>query len=117
MAGWSTHCRRPEKLTIVHLFILALSDSLYYPYIRKNGASPSGKAPLHHNHIILAEHVLTKYSYPDETFYLRSYMFTIVCGKKVYTITYAADPQYFFSMYDKKFINSISSFVDETGWY
>ncbi len=69
------------------------------------------------NHIILAEHVLTKYTYPDETFYLRSYMFTIVCGKKVYTITYAADPQYFFSMYDKKFINSISSFVDETGWY
>ena len=69
------------------------------------------------NHVVLAEHVLTKYTYPDETFYLRSYMFTIVCGRKVFTLTYAADPYYFFTMYDKKFINSLSSFVDETGWY
>ncbi len=69
------------------------------------------------NHKVLAEHVLTKYTYPDETFYLRGYMFTVVCGEKMYTISYAADPNYFFTLYDKKFIESISSFVDETGWY
>lgn len=69
------------------------------------------------NHKVLAEHWLTKYTYPDETFYLRSYMFTILCGRKAYTINCAATPDYFFSMYSTKFTNTISSFVDETGWY
>lgn len=68
------------------------------------------------NHKILGEHWLTRHTYPKETFYLESFLFTILCGQKFYTITYAVEPAKL-EFYNNKFLESISSFVDETGWY
>ena len=59
---------------------------------------------------------LNHYKYPNSEFYLASLQFQFVTNYKYYYISYFSQPELYLD-YKNTFVNSVSSFVDETGWY
>lgn len=57
-----------------------------------------------------------RYDYPNETFFLTGYCFQFIKHHHLYCISYFVEPGKE-NLYKTAIINSIGSFVDETGWY
>lgn len=57
-----------------------------------------------------------EYRYPDTQFVLRCFGCSLLRNYKYYNISYSCYPQ-LFEQYRQVFIDSLSSFVDETGFY
>ena len=65
---------------------------------------------------VLYECYLARYDYPRETFFLVGYSFQFIRHQQLYCITYCVEPGKE-NLYKDVIINSIGTFVDETGWY
>ncbi len=65
---------------------------------------------------VLYECYVTRYDYPQMTFFLTGYSFQFIKHHRLYCISYFVEPGKE-NLYKKTIFNSIGSFVDETGWY
>lgn len=59
---------------------------------------------------------MNKYKNPKSDFTLALLSYQFITNYKYYCITYCASPDTYI-LYEPLYIDSISSFVDETGWY
>ena len=59
---------------------------------------------------------LARYDYPRGTFFLTGYCFQFIKHHRLYCVTYCVEPGKE-NLYKTAIIDSIGSFVDETGWY